>query len=64
MKDNEALIKTYFDEVNNIKSSLGAYARKDVGNYATRDFFDDIYTSETIEKRHFVQGYFEDFESA
>lgn len=63
MKDNESLIKTYFDDVNNIKTKLGAYVRKDTGNYMTRDFFDDIYTSESIEKRHFVQGYFDDFES-
>lgn len=48
MKDNEALIKTYVDEVNSIKNKLAGYSRKDTGNLQTRDFFDEIYTSEEL----------------
>jgi recombinational DNA repair protein RecR len=32
MKDNEALIKTYVDEVQVIKNKLAGYVRKDQGN--------------------------------
>lgn len=54
MKDNEAHIKTHADEVNSIKSKLNATARKETGNLLVRDFIDDIYTSDSLEKRHFV----------
>lgn len=58
------MVKTHSDEVNAIKTKLGAYARKDTGNYTQRDFFDEIYQSENMSKDHFVQGMLPGFESA
>ena len=64
MTKDEEMIKKNSDECNVIKAKLSAFARKDVGNYMQRDFFDDIYKSKVIKKEHFVQGMLEGFESA
>jgi hypothetical protein len=56
MRDNEMLIKTYTDEVNLIRGKLSASGRKETGNYTIRDFTDEVYNSDSLEKRHFVQG--------
>jgi hypothetical protein len=62
MRDNEMLIKTYTDDVNKIRGQL-LTNKKDSGNYTVRDFTDEVYNSETLEKRHFVQGMHEGFSS-
>ncbi len=62
-RDNEALIKTYTDDVNSIRGKLAATSRKETGNYTVRDFTDEIYTNDGLEKRHFVQGMREGFAS-
>jgi hypothetical protein len=55
MRDNELLIKTYMDDANKIRGQL-LTNKKEGGNYTARDFTDEVYNSESLEKRHFVQG--------
>ena len=63
MREHENLIKTYTDEVMKIKSQLLASGRKETGNLTARDYTDEVYNNERLEKRHFVQGMLDGFAS-
>jgi hypothetical protein len=63
MREHENLIKTYTDDVNKIKSQLIASGRKETGNLTARDYIDEVYNNERLEKRHFVQGMLDGFTS-
>lgn len=49
--------------MNGIRGQLAASGRKENGNYTVRDFTDEIYNNDGLEKRHFVQGMHEGFTS-
>jgi len=44
MKDQDDLIRKHSEELNQVKSKLASYTKKEGGNLMVRDFTDDIYT--------------------
>lgn len=63
MRSTEAKIKTYSDDLNQVKAKLTMIGKKDTGNYTVRDFSDELYNSEALGPANFVQGMHEGFSS-